>query len=57
MKDDFPDYFDWFGDFLGELKRLGHDGPVDKHGVEAYYESDDMYPDEAAKAFLRRLEE
>ena len=52
MKDDFPNYDEWFGDFLGEVKRLGYSGPVDQDGVEGYYEADDLYPDEAARQFV-----
>ena len=56
MKDDFPDYDEWFGDFLGSVKALGYDGPIDKEGVRGYYEVDDQYPDEAARSFVAEMQ-
>ena len=51
VQDDL-DYDSWFDIFLDHLrKKLNYDGPVDKYGVEGYYEVDEMYPEEAAEAF------
>lgn len=52
MKDDFPDYDEWYSDFLHCLRAGGYNGPVDKEGCRGYYEADDMFPDEAAIQFI-----
>lgn len=55
MKDDFPNYQEWFDLFLSNVKKLGYTGPVDKYGVEAYYEEDDFYPEDAARLFVKEM--
>lgn len=52
MKDDFPDYDEWYSDFLNCLRAKGYSGPVDKEGCRGYYEADDLFPDEAAIQFI-----
>lgn len=51
MKDDYPDYDEWYNDFLRALRHTGYNGPVDKEGVRGYYEVEDMYPGDAAIGF------
>lgn len=56
MYDDYPEYDEWFGDFLHEVARLGYNARVDKEGVRGYYEVDEQYPDEAAKRFVAEMQ-
>lgn len=55
MKDDYPDYDEWFNDFLTVMKIYGHRGPFDKERVRGYWEVDGMFPEEAAAAFRETI--
>ncbi|HMN07070.1 MAG TPA: hypothetical protein PKD45_15250 [Flavobacteriales bacterium] len=52
MHDDYPNYNEWYSDFLTEVKARGYHGPVDKEGIRGYYEVYELYPDEAARHFI-----
>jgi hypothetical protein len=61
-----PDYFiifsddlsfeEWFAIFQDKCKALGYEGPIDKYGVEVYYEEENT-PEHAAELFVAEMNE
>jgi hypothetical protein len=52
MKEHEMDFTTWFEIFSSKLKRLGHDGPIDKESARLTFDEDidgELYPEDAAR--------